>query len=261
MPSVFLVEDRIKGSFSPEISWLHLIMQSSHRCESDLPRNLMLLFPQKNAGFLDTGLPLWHCWKKPKNIPQLAGRAVHCQAGLLERHKSDHYKSQSEKWAEPCGLKEEQQSQPLSWNWAGLWCCSGNEWKRRAFLSSSKCSSQELCEKSTGRCDPAQLVPGNATGAAASPEQPNPTCLLCFWLLLPAPTPPCPCPRSCQCNPGTHPSVFVPVLHASVGERRCPAVSQPQGMQGCDSSRTGAQPQPNEASQPRRRKKTHKTLI
>ena len=42
------------------------------------------------------------------------------------------------------------------------------------------CSSQELCWEAsccsicTSKCDPAQLVPGNAAGAAVSPERPSP---------------------------------------------------------------------------------------
>lgn len=91
LPSVFLVEDRIKGNFSLEISWLHPVMQNLQGCEPDLPGNMMLLFPQKNAGCLDASTPVSIvALPKKKPIPHLGGRTVHCHAGLLESQKSDH---------------------------------------------------------------------------------------------------------------------------------------------------------------------------
>lgn len=71
LPSVFLVEDRTKSNFSGEISWLHLTKQSLPGCESDFPRNVMLLFLSGGRIFI---VPLFK--KKTKPLPHQAGRTV-----------------------------------------------------------------------------------------------------------------------------------------------------------------------------------------
>lgn len=189
-----------------EISWLHLIVQSLHRCESGLPgtwcwssshRETLAVWTQ---GFLCSSA-------KNSLTPHLAGRTVlslgtEAQPGLRvdEMHissKSDHFKSHCGKEVNRAqwyrALRGAAISAPPR-NQAELWCCSRNDWKKKnleEFINHSNCSSQELCwEVST-----AQFVWVNVTQpslchrSCSKPRtaQSGPTCLLCFWFLLSLP--------------------------------------------------------------------------